>query len=118
MEIYEINVDGNINKLSILTIASSGSMVIKDQYCFIISSGFNGSFINIKINKIDISDVYNPVIVNQIEYPELEYCFGIFKFGDYLIFKWFDLSGNNYDFIAFPKWNMQVISFRKIIITL
>ncbi|MDP8204787.1 MAG: T9SS type A sorting domain-containing protein, partial [Candidatus Tenebribacter mawsonii] len=108
LEIYEINVDGSITKLSILTIARSGSMIIKDQYCFLISGGNDSSFIiadhYIKINKIDISDVYNPVIVDQIEYPELNYYGTMNKFGNYLIMTWEEEIGvMYYHFYSIPE---------------
>jgi len=110
LEIYEINGDGSITKLSVLTIASSGSMIIKDQYCFLISGGYDGPVIipgyNFMINKIDISDAYNPIIVDQIEYEVFNIIFsGMFKFGDYLIFKWLEGDGFHYDFYSIPEMN-------------
>jgi len=122
LEIYEINVDGSINKLSVLTIARSGSMIIKDQYCFLTSGSYDSANLipgyNLTIYKIDISDVNNPIIVDQIEYPELNYYGSMNKFGDYLIFDWFDLS-NNYNFYSIPEMEYvgQIISdFHHIVV--
>jgi len=116
LEIYEINVDGSITKISIFTIANSGSMIIKDQYCFLISGGYDGSFIIpgyfLTTYKIDISDVYNPIIVDQIEHEDFNNFFNMFKFGDYLIFKWLEPDGFHYDFYSIPELEYvgQVIS--------
>jgi len=117
LEIYEINVDGSIERLSILTIASSGSMIIKDQYCFLTSDSYDSPNLipgyNLTIYKIDLSDVNNPIIVDQIEYPELNYYGSMNKFGDYLIFKWLEEpDGFHYDFYSIPELEYvgQVIS--------
>ncbi len=107
LEIYEINGDGSIIKISMLSIASPGSLLIKDQYCFLISGGYDSPYIIpgyfLTIYKINISDVYNPVIVDQIEYPELNSYLGIFELCNYMILKWFDSSGFNYDFYSIPE---------------
>ena len=116
LEIYEINVDGSITKLSILTIASSGSMIIKDQYCFLISGSYDSYNIipgyYLTIYKINTSDVYNPIIVDQIDYDEFNSFSSMFKFGDYLIFKWLEPDGFHYDFYSIPELGYvgQVIS--------
>ncbi len=116
LEIYEINVDGSITKISMLIIASPGNIIIKDQYGFLISGGYDSSNIvpgyNLKINKIDISDVYNPIIVDQIEYEEFNSFSSMNKFGDYLIFKWLATGGFHYDFYSLPEMEYvgQVIS--------
>ncbi len=107
LEIYEINGDGSITKISILTIASSGSMIIKGQYCFLISGGYDGSSIipgyYLTIYKINISDVYNPVIVDQIEYPELNYYGSMNKFGNLLVLNWLGMGAFYYDFYSIPE---------------
>ena len=109
LEIYEINGDGSITKISILTIESPGRMLIKDQYCFIISGGYDSAIIipgyNININKINISDVNNPEIVDQIEieYGDIYSYSGIFKFGNYLIFQWLGIGTFYYDFYSIPE---------------
>jgi len=107
LEIYEINGDGSITKISILIIANSGSMIIKDQFCFLTSDSYDSPFLihgyNLTINKINISDVYNPIIVDQIEYTELNYYSSMNKFGDYLIFKWLADGGFHYDFYSIPE---------------
>jgi len=108
LEIYEINGDGSITKISILIIANSGSMIIKDQFCFLTSDSYDSPFLipghNLTIYKINISDVNNPIIVDQIEYPELN-CYGSMnKFGNYLIFKWLEEpDGFHYDFYSIPE---------------
>jgi hypothetical protein len=48
LEIYEINIDGSITKISILNIANSGSMIIKDQFCFLISGGYDSPYLIFK----------------------------------------------------------------------
>jgi hypothetical protein len=107
LEIYEINVDGSITKISMLTIAAPGSMLIKDQYCFILSGGYDSYFnipgYHIKINKIDISNVYNPVIVDQIEYPDLNQGTKLFKLGNYMVLRWFGVEGFYHDFYSLPE---------------
>ncbi|MCF7858435.1 MAG: T9SS type A sorting domain-containing protein [Candidatus Cloacimonetes bacterium] len=107
LEIYEINVDGSITKISLLALAGSGSMIISNQYCFIVSGGYDSQIIIPNyfptIFKIDISDIYNPIIVNQIEYPELNHYNSMNKFGNYLIFKWFDVEGFHHDFYSLPE---------------
>jgi len=116
LEIYEINLDSSITKLSILTIASSGNMIIKNQYCFLISGVSDSSFIIpeyfLTTYKIDISDVYNPIIVDQIEHEDFNNFCKMFKFDDYLIFKWLEPDGFHYDFYSIPELGYigQVIS--------
>ena len=101
LEIYEINGDGSITKLSILTIP--GTMLIKDQYCFIKSGGYNIPGYHLRIYKINISDVYNPVIVDQIEYPELNQGTKLFKLGNYMVLRWFGVEGFYHDFYSLPE---------------
>ena len=106
LEIYEINGDGSITKLSTLAIAKPRSMVIEGQYCFI-SSGdnFNLNIIPeyyVKINKIDINDVQNPIIVDQLEYSELYEHMGIFKLGSYMLLYWFIGGLVYYDIYNIP----------------
>jgi hypothetical protein len=107
LEIYEINGDGSITKLSILTIVASGRMLIKDQYCFISSGGYDSTYnipgYHIKIYKIDINDVHNPVIVDQIEYPEQNHYSNMFKLGNYMVLKWFEVEGFYHDFYSLPE---------------
>jgi len=108
LEIYEINEDSSINKLSLLTIATPGRMFIKDQYCYVISGYYNNISLipnyNLAINKIDISNVYNPVIVDYTDYTELFESGSIVKFGDYIMMKWFvPLIGFYYDFYGLPE---------------
>ena len=117
LEIYEIYGDGSITKISMLIIAEPRNMLIKDQYCFIGSGGNRSPYIIpdyfIKINKIDISDVYNPTIIDYVEYPELDMYFGIFELGNYMIMKWFDAEVGFYkDFYSIPEMDYigQIIS--------
>ena len=117
LEIYEIYGDGSITKISMLIIAEPRNMLIKDQYCFIGSGGNRSPYIipdyYIKINKIDISDVYNPIVLDQVEYPELDMYFGIFKLGNYMVMKWFDSGSGFYDdFYSIPEMEYigQIVS--------
>ncbi len=117
LEIYEIYGDGSITKISMLIIAEPRNMLIKDQYCFIGSGGNRSPYIipdyYIQINKIDISDVYNPIVLDQVEYSELDMYFGIFELGNYMVMKWFDSEAGFYDdFYSIPEMEYigQIIS--------
>ncbi|MDP8203772.1 MAG: FlgD immunoglobulin-like domain containing protein [Candidatus Tenebribacter mawsonii] len=116
LEIYEINGNGSITKISMLTIAGPGKLIIKGQYCFLISVGYDGLNIipgyHLIIYKIDFSNIYNPIIVDQIEYEDMPNFSSMFKFGDYLIFKWLAAGGFHYDFYSLPdlEYVGQIIS--------
>ncbi|MEA2095323.1 MAG: T9SS type A sorting domain-containing protein [Candidatus Cloacimonadota bacterium] len=116
LEIYEIYGDGSISKISSLAISASLNMIIKDQYCFVISGYYsNNSIIPgyfIIIYKVDISDLNNPTIVDQLEYTELYDSGSILSFGDNMIMKWLDSEGFHYDFYSLPELGYvgQVIS--------
>jgi len=116
LEIYEINGDGSITKLSMLTIARPGHMMIKDQYCFLISGSYDSPNIiqeyYLTIYKINISDVYNPIIVDQIEYENMYSYSGMFKFGNFLVLNWFVAGVGYYDFYSIPEMEYigQIIS--------
>ena len=116
LEIYEINGNGNLTKISVLNIARPETMFIKDQYLYISSGNYYNTYIipeyNIKISKIDISDVYNPVILDQIEYPEINQFGAIFKLGNYMVMKWSGVDGFYHDFYNLPEMEYvgQIIS--------
>ncbi|KQC04196.1 MAG: hypothetical protein APR54_02130 [Candidatus Cloacimonas sp. SDB] len=116
LEIYEINGNGSITKTSMLIIASPGHLIMKDQYCFIISGGYDGSYTipgyHLIIYKIDISDIYNPIIVDQIDFENMHSFSEMSKFDDYLIFEWLDYEGFHYAFYSLPdlEYVGQVIS--------
>ena len=107
LEIYQINNDGSLTNLSILPIPQSGSLIVKDQYCFLVSGDYDSinmiPVFHIVIYKINISDAYNPFIDNQIEYENLDYYGSMNEFGNYLIFKWFDAVGFHHDFYSLPE---------------
>jgi len=121
LEIYELNPDNSITKISMLTIPKPLSMVIYGQYCFI-SAGDNlvSSVIpgyQIQLYKIDISDVTNPIIADQIVCNEIGEHYKIFSIGNHLIVNWIIYNSGTptdiyYDFYALPELNYigQIIS--------
>lgn len=92
LEIYEIDILGNLTKLSNVTIETPFNMIIDNNFCFIIGRGYESPYYipnNYKIiYKIDISDVNNPIIVNQLEYPDQNEYIRIIKFEGYLAVEW------------------------------
>ena len=68
LEIYEINGDDSLTKLSILTIPSPTNMVLYEQNCYITTRGYAVEGYHARIYRIDISNTSNPVIIDQIEY--------------------------------------------------
>ena len=122
LEIYEISGDGSLTKLSMLTIETPRNMLIDGQYCFISGSGYDSPFniqgYHIKIYKIDISDIFNPVIVDQIEYLEQYSYIGLFRLGNYLVVEWLVYNGGTptdiyYDFYSLPDMDFigQVLTY-------
>ncbi len=72
LEIYEINGDGSLTKLSVVTIPDPSSMVVYEQNCYISTRGYAVEGYHGKVYKIDISDASNPEIIDQIEYDNYE----------------------------------------------
>ncbi len=73
LEIYEINEDDSLTKLSIVTIPSPTSMVIYEQNCYIASRGYAVEGYPGRIYRIDISNTSDPEIIDQIEYDNYGY---------------------------------------------
>ena len=114
LEIYEINGDGSLTKLSVLTIETPRSMFIDGQYCFISGSGYDSPYFipdhHITIYKVDINNVYNPEITAHLEYNEQDHYVGLFKLGNYLVVEWLFYHSSAptdiyYDFYSLPDMN-------------
>ena len=102
LEIYEINGDNSLTKISMLTIPNPLGLMIVDEYCYMVNLAENVSGYNTKINKINISNVYNPVIEEIVEYPNLNETFGVLKLGNYLIYQKLNYTDLYYDFYSLP----------------
>ncbi|MCK5050333.1 MAG: T9SS type A sorting domain-containing protein [Candidatus Cloacimonetes bacterium] len=85
LEIYEINGDGSITKLSVVTIPQPSSMVVYEQNCYIASIGYAVEGYHAKVYRIDISDTSNPEIIDQIEYDNYEGLVGLMSINNNLI---------------------------------
>jgi len=72
LEIYEINGDGSLTKLSVVTIPDPSSLVLHEQNCYISTNGYPVEGYNGKVYRIDIGDLYNPEIIDQLEYANYE----------------------------------------------
>ena len=76
--------------------------MIFDEYCYMVNLAEDVPGYVTKINKINISNVYNPVIEEIIEYPDLNETFGVLKLGNYLIYQRLDYTDLYYDFYNLP----------------
>jgi len=66
LEIYEISNDGSLTKISFVAIPNPSGMVIFEQNCYISINGYPVDGFYAKIFRIDISDVYDPEIIDQL----------------------------------------------------
>ncbi|KQC04048.1 MAG: hypothetical protein APR54_02135 [Candidatus Cloacimonas sp. SDB] len=110
LEIYTISDNGHIERVSMLTIPASSTMITKDQYCYLVAGGYQYSPIPsyfITVYKIDVSDIYNPIILDQIDYEDLNFSLYLDDFGETFMSSWVYNSGCNFKFYDYE--NMELI---------
>jgi hypothetical protein len=89
LAIFEIGNDDELTKLSHLPIVSAAYFTKADDYIYLLTSNFVGSYLKpyttpLTLHQIDVSDKHNPQIINSIEYDSIENNRSINIVGEYL----------------------------------
>ena len=96
VECYEINDNGELNKLSHVLIHSPKSFVIDGDYVYVTNQQMSDfSIFPISLYQIDYSDKYAPVIINQIDFDINTTHYYLQIIHDYLYLMYFSESGED-----------------------